>query len=78
MAGICTSSYPIEKVRDSPYPYSYQYQVNVEIPVKTGTGSDNTHGGGFICHLYLSPLLQTHLLFTSLGRIKKILEKEVE
>jgi len=22
-------------------------------PVKTGTGSGNTHGDGFICHLYL-------------------------
>jgi len=31
MAGICTSPYPIEKVRDSPYPYSYTYPVNAGI-----------------------------------------------
>jgi len=51
MAGICispsSSSYPIEKIGDSPYPYP----VNAGIPVKTETGSDNTHRDGFICHL---------------------------
>ena len=57
MAGICTSPYPspypTEKVGDSPYPYPYP--VNAGFPVKTGTGSDNTHGDGFICHLYPLP-----------------------
>jgi len=49
VAGICTSpsSYPIEKVRDSPYPYP----VNAGISLKTETGSGNTHRDGFICHL---------------------------
>ena len=49
MAGICTSSYPTEKVGDSPYPYSYL--VNAGIPRQNGTGSDNIHGDEFICHL---------------------------
>ena len=29
MAGICTSSYPIEKVGDSPYPYTYSVNAGI-------------------------------------------------
>jgi len=47
---ICTSPYPIEKIKGSLYPYPYT--INTEFPVKTGTGSGNTHGSGFICHPY--------------------------
>jgi len=49
MAGIYSSSstYPIEKIGDSPYLYS----VNAGISVKMETGSDNIHGNKFICHL---------------------------
>jgi len=36
MAGICTSPYPIEKVRDSSYPYSYT--INARIPRENGDG----------------------------------------
>ena len=57
MTGICTSPYPspypTEKVGDSPYPYPYP--VNAGIPRQNGTGSGNTHGDGFICHLYRHP-----------------------
>jgi len=45
---ICTSSYLIEKVRDSPYPYTYP--VNARILRQNGDGSGNTHEGEFICH----------------------------
>jgi len=45
MAGICTSPYPIEKVRDSPYQSMWGF------PVKKGTSSVNTQKW-FICHLY--------------------------
>jgi len=42
MAGICTSpypsSYPTEKVGDSPYPYPYSYPVNAGIPRQNGDG----------------------------------------
>ena len=48
MVGI--STYPIEKVRDSPYPYLYP--VNTGIPRQNGDGSNNTHKGEIICHLY--------------------------
>jgi len=54
MAGIYSSpspsSYPIEKIGDSPYPYPYP--VNAEIPRQNGKSSDNTHGNRFIYHLY--------------------------
>ena len=36
MAGICTSPYPIEKVRNFPYPYPYP--VNAGIPRQTRDG----------------------------------------
>jgi len=29
MVGICTSSYPIEKVEDFPYPYPYSVNVGI-------------------------------------------------
>ena len=48
--------YPIE-VRDSPY--SYPTQSMREFSVKMRTDSDNTHGGGFICHLLLQ--FQPHM-----------------
>jgi len=47
MAGICTSTYPTEKVGDSPYPYP----VNAGIPRQNVTGSDNTHRNRIIWHL---------------------------
>jgi len=54
MAGICLSTYPspypIEKV-GIPHTHTHTESMR-EFPVKTGTGSDNTHGDGFICHLY--------------------------
>jgi len=56
MAGICTSPSPspylIEKIEDSPYPYTHTQSMR-GFSVKTETGSGNTHGGGFICDLYL-------------------------
>jgi len=72
MARICTSPspspYPIEKIGDSPYPYP----VNVGIPRQNGTDSGNTHGDGFICHLYcpnlkFAPINQSPVLSCSIG-----------
>ena len=55
MAGIYTSpyssSYPIEKVRDSPYPYSYP--VNAGIPRQNRDGFGQYPRG----HVYLSSLI---------------------
>jgi len=52
IAGICTSPssslYPIEK---SGIPHTHTQSMR-GFTVKTRTGSDNTHGDGFICHLY--------------------------
>jgi len=48
MAGICTSSYPIEKVGDSPYPYPYPYPnlVNAEILRQNGDRFEQYPPGG--------------------------------
>jgi len=29
MTGICTSTYPIEKIEDFPYPYSYPINMGI-------------------------------------------------
>jgi len=54
IAGIYSSpslsSYPIEKIGNSPYTHTHTQSMR-GFPVKTGTGSDNTHGDGFICYL---------------------------
>ena len=36
------------------HPYTHTHTQSMRgFPVKTGTGSGNTHGDGFICHLYI-------------------------
>jgi len=50
MVGICTSSYLIEKVENSPYPYPYP--VNAGIPRQNGDEFGQYPRGEFICHLY--------------------------
>jgi len=46
MAGICTSSYPIEK-SGIPHTHTHTHTQSMwGFPVKTGTGLDNTHGTG--------------------------------
>ena len=54
MAGICTSSYPIEKVGDSPY--SYPYPVNAGIPRQNGDGFGQYPRG----RVYLPSLIWTN------------------
>jgi len=51
MTGICTSPYPIEKVRDFPYPYPYP--VNAGIPCQNGDGFVQYPWG----RIYLSSLV---------------------
>jgi len=53
MAGICTSSYPIEKVGDSPYPYPYP--VNAGIPRQNRDGFEQYPRG----QVYLPSLVLT-------------------
>jgi len=50
MAGICTSHTQLKK---SGISHTHTHTQSMRgFSVKTGTGSDNTHGDGFICHLY--------------------------
>jgi len=51
IADICTSSYPTEKVGDSPYPYPYP--VNAGIPRQNGDGFGQYPQG----RIYLSSLI---------------------
>jgi len=46
-----THPHPHTQLKKSGIPHTHTQSMR-GFPVKTGTGSDNTHGDGFICHLY--------------------------
>jgi len=45
--------HPHTQLKKSGIPHTHTQSMR-GFPVKTGTGSGNTHGDGFICHLYVS------------------------
>jgi len=59
---ICTSPYPFSySIEKSRIPHIHTHTQSMrEFPVKTGTSSRNTHGDGFICHLYLWLILMLY------------------
>ena len=57
--------HPHTQLKKSGIPHTHTQSMR-EFPVKTGTGSGNTHGDGFICHLYLWSLM-SHII---IGNIK--------
>ena len=44
---------PIPNWKSWGFPHTHSQSMR-GFPVKTGTSSDNTHGSGFICHLYFT------------------------
>jgi len=45
--------HPHTQLKKSGIPHTHTHTQSMRgFTVKTGTGSDNTHGDGFICHLY--------------------------
>jgi len=56
MAGICTFHTHLHtqlKKSEISHTHTHTHTESMRgFPVKTGTGSGNTHGDGFICHLY--------------------------
>jgi len=55
MAGIYSSHpHTHTQLKKSGISHTHTHTQSMRgFPVKTGTGSDNTHGNGFICHLYM-------------------------
>jgi len=46
-------THPHTQLNKSGIPHTHTHTQSMwGFPVKTGTGSGNTHGDGFICHLY--------------------------
>ena len=47
-------THPHTQLKKLGIPHTHTHTQSMRgFPVKTGTGSGNTHGDGFICHLYL-------------------------
>ena len=52
-------THPHTQLKKSGIPHTHTHTQSMRgFPVKTGTGSGNTHGDGFICHLYLHTMLE--------------------
>ena len=46
-------THPHTQLKKSSIPHTHTHTQSMRgFPIKTGTGSGNTHGDGFICHLY--------------------------
>ena len=72
MAGICTSPspYPTEK---SGISHTHTHTQSMRgFPVKTETSLGNTHGGGFICHLYLQQLCNQFVSYSNVIQMPTI------
>ena len=47
-------THPHTQLKKSGIPHTHIHTQSMRgFPIKTGTGSGNTHGDGFICHLYV-------------------------
>jgi len=57
-------NHPYTQLKKSGIPHTHTHTQSMwGFPVKTWTGSGNTHGDGFICHLYV-PRVKVNVLYS--------------
>jgi len=64
-------NHPHTQLKKSTIPHTHTQSMR-GFPVKTETSLGNTHGGGFICHLYLQQLCNQFVSYSNVIQMPTI------